>query len=343
MAKVKRVKYFTPEKEMLINSKNLELYEKYCKSNILKNKEVEDTTFKTYRNYMKHFLIYLAEEWDNVGLYDKEFFDNAIDIIEGFMAFCQDVLENHGKVINTKVSAISSFYGWSVKRKIIDFHPFDGKIERMKGANDIRITKDYFLTEEQIDQIAKELKTNPTYDIQDRILFHLAIDSANRVGAISKLTLSSMDLDNMMFTDIREKRGKRVEVTFDEVCRDYIEEWLEMRKDIDNLEIDSLFLTRYHGMWKQMTYGTIQDRATKIGKIVGIDDFHMHCFRKSSINMAMKLSGDIEIAKELANHKSTDTTLLYIKPKSKTEIRNKLKELKEKKKNESKQSENNEE
>lgn len=332
MAKVVRIKYFTPDKIKLINPDNIALYDKYLKSSILKNKEVKDTTYKTYGNFMQQFLVYLAEEWNNVNLYDKGFFKNAIDIMEGFMGFCQDVLQNNKKVINTKVSTVSSFYGWSVKRKNIEYHPFDGKIERMKGASDERITKDYFLTEEQVESISNELVTNSKYDIQDRILFHLAIDSANRVGAIAKLLLSSMDLDNMMFTDIREKRGKRVEVTFDETCKGYIEEWLEMRKELDNLEVDSLFMTRFNGEYHPMTYGTLQDRAKKIGKLVGIEDFHMHCFRKSSINLAMKLSGDIEICKQLANHKSTDTTLLYIKPKSKTEIRDKMNELKQIKK-----------
>ena len=42
----------------------------------------------------------------------------------------------------------------------------------------------------------------------------------------------------------------------------------------------------------------------------------------------MLLTNDIEMAKEHAGHKSTDTTLIYVKPKSKTEIREKLKELK---------------
>ena len=301
MAKVVRIKYFTEDKIKLINPENIALYNKYLKSSILKNKEVEETTYKTYQNFMQQFLVYLAE----------------------------DTLQNNKKVINTKISAVSSFYGWSVKRKLIEYHPFKDKIERMKGASDERITKDYFLTEEQIEKISKELDENPKYDIQDRILFHLAIDSANRVGAISKLTLSSMDLDNMMFTDIREKRGKRVEVVFDQKCKDYIVQWLEMRKELDNLEVDSLFMTKFNGELHPMTYGTLQDRAKKIGKLVGIEDFHMHCFRKTSINNIMQLSNDIELAKQHAGHKSTDTTLIYVKPKSKSELRDKINELKQ--------------
>jgi integrase/recombinase XerC len=329
MAKVTRIKYFTDEKLALINPKNLEYYTKYLKSNTLKNPETKTTTYKTYENFMRHFMVYLAEEWDNIDLYSQEFFKNSIDIIEGYMEFCQETLENNKKVINTKLSTISSFYVWSVKRRLIEYHPFAGKITRMQGANDERITKDYFLTEEQIEKITNELQTNSDYDIQDRILFHLSMDSGNRVGAISKLTLSSMDLDNGLFENIREKRGKRVEIVFDETCKHYIEEWLEMRKEMDNLQVDSLFMSRYGHEYKSMAYGTLQNRARKIGKIIGLEDFHMHCLRKSSINMVMKLTNDIQLCKEHANHKSTDVTLLYIKPKSKTEIREKLKELRD--------------
>ena len=330
VAKVTRVKYFTEEKKALINQENMKLYEKYLKSSIIKNKEVENSTYKVYKNYVTHFLVYLAEEWDNVGLYEKDFFDNAIDIMEGYMGFCIDTLQNNKKIINTKVSAVSSFYVWSVKRRIIEFHPFDGKITRMQGASDERITKDYFLTDEQIETIANELDNNEKFDIQDRILFHVAMDSANRVGALSKLTLSALDLDNGVFENIREKRGYRVEVVFDDVCKVYIEKWLEMRKEMDNLEVDSLFITYYRGSYRPMAMGTLQTKAKRFGEIVGIEDFHMHCLRKSSIDRLMRLTGDIEMAKQHANHKSTDTTLLYIKPKSKTEIREKLRELRKK-------------
>lgn len=329
MAKIVKIDYNIKEKLQLVNPENLKLYDRYLKSNIVKNKEVEDTTYATYQNYFNQFLVYLMEEWDNMDLLSPDFFKNSIDIIENFMVFCQNKLENHGKVINTKISAVSSFYIWCVKRRMIDYHPFQGKITRMQGVSDVRITKDYFLTEEQIETISQALDDNNKYDIQDKILFHLAITSANRVGAIHKLTLSSMDIDNMIFENIREKRGKRVEVMFDERCRDYILLWLEMRKEMDNLSVDSLFISTYSGKYNTMSKGAIQGRAKKIGKIIGIEDFHMHCFRKSAINRVMTLSNDIEMAKALANHKSTDVTLLYIKPKSKAQIRDKLKELKE--------------
>jgi integrase/recombinase XerC len=333
MAKVKKVKYFTDERKKLISEENRKLYEKYLKSNIIKNKDVKDTTYKVYENYMTHFLVYLAEEWDNVGLYDEEFMENAVDIMEGFISFCQDVLHNNKKVINTKISAVSSFYLWSLKRGLIDKHPFDKRLDRMKGANEEKIINHYFLNDEQIQQIEEGLKDETKFDIQDRLIWKIAFDSANRVGAISKLKLSSLDLENMMFTNIREKRGYLVEVVFEEDTKELIEQWLEMRKDMDNLEVDSLFITKYKNTYKPMSKSTLQERVKKIGQIIGLDDFHFHCIRKSKLNDVYVKTGDLTLAAELGNHKSTETTRsAYIKPQSKTEIRQRILEMMKKNK-----------
>ena len=102
MANVPRVKYFTEDRKKLINPDNWKKYEKYLQSNIIKNKDVKDTTYRNYKNYFMHFCVYLAENWDNVDLYSDEFMENAVDIMEGYIMFCQETLLNHKKIINTK-------------------------------------------------------------------------------------------------------------------------------------------------------------------------------------------------------------------------------------------------
>lgn len=333
MAKITRVKYFTEEKKAMINPDNRKKYDKYLNSNIIKNRDVKDTTYKVYKNYMDHFLVYLAENWDNVDLYSEDFMENAIDIMEGYISFCQDVLLNNKKAINTKLSTVSSFFLWSLKRKYIDKHPFDKQLDRMKGANEEKIINSYYLDEEQMNLITETLKEeSKKYDIQDRLIWGIMLDSANRVGAISNLTLSSLDLDNMLFEGIREKRGYRVEVIFEEDTKEIIEQWLEQRKDLDNLEVDSLLITRYKGVFRPMTKSTIQERVKKIGEIVGLDDFHAHCVRKTKLNDIYRTTGDLSLAADLANHKSVETTRsAYIKPQSKSEIRDKIAQLRKKK------------
>ncbi|MBD1379221.1 tyrosine-type recombinase/integrase [Metabacillus arenae] len=337
MGKVRKVKYFTNEKKALISDENKKLYEKYLKSSIIKNKDVKETTYKVYQNYMDHFLVYLAEEWDNISLYGDEFMEDAVDIMEGFIGFCQETLLNNKKVINTKISTVSSFFLWSLKRGLIDRHPFDKKLERMKGASDEKIKDSYYLTEDQVEQINEGLLDEKKFDFQDRLIWSIALDSANRVGAISKLTVSSLDLENMVFENVREKRGKIVEVAFEDETKKLIEEWLEMRKEMDNLEIDSFFITRYGGNYRSMSYSSLQDRVRKIGKIVGIDDFYFHTIRKTKLNLLYEQTGNIDMVAEWANHESIETSKKhYIKPKSKAQLRREMRELIKKNKEEKK-------
>lgn len=334
MANVTKIRYFTDEKRKFINPENEKKYKKYLQSNIIKNQDVKDTTYARYEGYFYHFMMWLGENYGDLDLYSDEFMDNAVDIMEGYMVFCQDTLENHKKVINTKISAVSSFYIWSTKRGFIKYHPFKDKLDRMKKSSEEHILNSYFLDDSQISEIRKSLYAteNNKWSIQDQILFELSLFSGNRIGALEKLTLSSLNLDEMVFEDIREKEGYRVSVPFDEVCRDMIETWLEMRKDMDNLQVDSLFIhyTKKSG-WISYKRGAIYDRMRKFGKIVGIEDFRPHCMRKTSINKIYEDTGDLNLASQWANHKSTAvTSQAYIKPASKSDLRDKLKLLKDK-------------
>jgi integrase/recombinase XerC len=82
-----------------------------------------------------------------------------------------------------------------------------------------------------------------------------------------------------------------------------------------------------------MSKGTIQERVKKIGEILGLDDFHAHCIRKTTLNHIYKTTGDLSLAAEMGNHKSVETTRqAYIKPQSKSEIREKIAKLRQKNK-----------
>ena len=138
------------------------------------------------------------------------------------------------------------------------------------------------------------------------------IDSANRIGAIHSLKLSQLDLDNNCFTDIREKEGYRVEVSFEDDTKEIIQAWLEYRKEnMDNLEIDALFISKYKGEYRQMGKTTLQNRIRKIGEIVGLDDFHAHCTRKTASNTMIEEGVDPSLVAHYLNHKDVSTTLNY--------------------------------
>jgi integrase/recombinase XerC len=153
------------------------------------------------------------------------------------------------------------------------------------------------------------------------------LDSANRIGAIDRLTLSSFDDEGCCFRDIREKEGYIIDVSINENTVELIHTWLEYRKEhMDNLEVDALFISRYGGAYKKMTKGTLQSRIKKIGTIIGIEDFRSHCVRKTASNSMLSKGIDPALVSRYLNHKDVSTTLaFYQKPKSSAEIRDEIK------------------
>jgi integrase/recombinase XerC len=335
MAKINKVKYRTDERFAKIPESNIKKYKKYLQSSTVSNPDTKETTYYTYQNNFELFMTWLANEYDaKLDLYSEEFLDDAVDIMEAYMSFCQDTLKNHKKTVNNKVAAVSSFYLWSSKRGLIKNHPFQGKLDRMKKASEEHIISTYFLTDEQVMAIRRELNSNDKYDIQDILLFEIAIFSANRIGALEKLTLTSLNLDEMVFEQIREKEGYHVDVSFDDRCKELIEEWLQMRKDdYDKLECDSIFTHFYEGKWIPWTRGMIHARMQMYGRIIDIPDFRAHCARKTAINSIYKNTGDLSLASQWANHKSTAVTQsCYVQQASKSELRDKINAMKEKNK-----------
>lgn len=200
----------------------------------------------------------------------------------------------------------------------------------LKGAREEKIINAYFLTDEQIDQINKGLEDNENnkFDILDLVLWNVALDSANRIGALHRLKLSQLDLDNCCFAGVREKEGYIVDVSFSEDTKEIILNWLEYRKEnMDNLEVDALFISKYGGQYQEMRKTSLQRRINKIGTIIGLDDFHAHCIRKTSSESMLRKGVEPSLVSKYLNHKDISTTLnFYSKPKSSTEIRDQIKD-----------------
>lgn len=308
--RAKTVRYVNEERLAKVNPENAKIYEQYLRTSIIKNKDVEGTTYKVYKSAMNIFLCYIAENWDNFYLLDTEFLDeNIIDVMESYMSFLQSELGNGKKAINMKISAVSSFYLWAAKRRKIKAHPFADRLERMKNSQDEKIIAEYFLSKEEVKQITEELdmcnESYSDYDMIDRLLWNIAYDSACRIGALALLKVSHLDLENNRFINIREKRGKIVSIPFTPRTKEIILEYLEMR-EVLGVDCDELFHAKVNGVWRGMSKQSISKRVKKMGYIVGIGDFRPHCIRKTRLNQVAKY--DINKAKALANHESLDTT-----------------------------------
>lgn len=333
--RAKTVRYATAARKAKISEGNKKAYAQYLRTSKIKNEDVSNTTYKVYESYFNIFLCYIAENWDNFDILDEEFLEeNMIDVMEEYMIFLKEELGNAKKTINTKISAVSSFYGWATKRRKIKSHPFDGRLERMKGAQDEKIISVYFLTDEQVKEIVAELslvdeeEEVSDYDKMDQLIWHIAFDSACRIGALYNLKISSFNETKMAFTNIREKRGKMVSVPMTPDTHKKYLEFLELRERL-GVDCDELFYVKKDGKWTGMSTQSLYARIKKMGYIVGLGDFRPHCIRKTRLNQVAK--HDINKAKLLANHESLDTTSrFYTEKEDQSDILESIMELESK-------------
>lgn len=318
-------RYATKARMAKVNPENIKVYKKYLRSRTIQNADVKNSTYKVYHSYMNIFMCYIAEEWGNFYLLDEEVIDeDMLDVMEAYMAFLADECGNGKKVINTKISAVSSFYMWAAKRRLIKSHPFAGKLERIKHAQGEKRIAVHFLHEKEIKAITDKLAEPKTslnkYDRQDELIWNIAFDSACRIGALHQLSISNLSIEENKFKDIREKEGKIVDIPFTNRTKKIIEEYLKWREE-NNIDTDAFFYNRDK---ERMSIQGLSARIRKIGYIIGIGDFRAHSIRKTRLNQVGQ-TGNIELAKELAHHESMDTTAkFYMEKKSSTET---LKEI----------------
>lgn len=323
---IKKVIYATEERKALINRKNIVEYDKYLKSRISRNSDTKNTTYKQYKSSFYIWLCFLAERYDNPFILDIKFLDDVfMDMMDDYIYFLQDELGNNKKRINFHCSAISSFYIFAVKRRLVRFNPMQN-VSRMERANDEHIIDSDFLKKYEVQEITSELMKTINedytghYDIIDLIIWKVFLDSTSRISAVHQLTLDNLQYDEARhfayFDNIREKRGKITKVVIRKDTYDLIMEHYIPWREKNNINTNDLFPAKNgvdengNATWSQMTKESIYRRVRKIGNIVGLTGFRPHSIRKTSANLLYKEHG-IEATQQILLHESSDTTMKH--------------------------------
>ena len=222
----------------------------------------------------------------------------------------------------SKLTVLNRLFNWCLKRRLIKVNPFI-YIEKLKISEGDKRRKSYFLTASQIWEINYVMKKDiKHFDIQDRLLFNLFLDSGARISEIYNLKLQQLDLDEMLFSNVRHKEGYIEPVIFFDDTKLLIKQWLKERQE-KNIESEFLFVTLYNKQINHMSKETIRSRIRNIGKIVGISDFYPHSIRKSILNITGQQSETVAAA--LGHHKNAAVPREhYMKKKKLTEMRNTL-------------------
>lgn len=207
------------------------------------------------------------------------------------------------------MASISAFYKFLRKKKLIIESPVEF-IERPKAGQPITVQT--YLTKEQVQLMREKLQERG--DIQLQAYAFVSLTTMARVNAVANLRWEQVDWDERIFSDVLEKEGKIVELSFSEETKGYLENLVQYRIDNEINDYGWVFISPYVTENKPINNGTLNDWCKVIGEMIGEPTLHCHDFRHSFATLLKNEGVNLEDVSVMLNHSGTDVTKkFYIK------------------------------
>ena len=309
--KRKYVRYVTKKKLDKVCRENHMHIRRYFN---FKNMSLSDDTKKAYQADFNQFLVFVNERY-NEGDIDEEDIvklinsDNGVndivDVIEHFMSFCANELNNKERRMQRRMSSLSSFFLFLMQRRQISTNPMD-YLQRIRvKVGEKPQVKKIFLTEAQIKKIRRELKKEE--DLQLECFFELALSTMARVKALTSIKVDQINYKTSRIEEVLEKEGYIVNLFPSERSFKAIDKWLDYRRKA-GIDSEYLFISRYNKEWNNVAKNTIQSVwMKKIGAYVN-EPLSAHDLRRSGSDLLYKRGMKLEEVSSLLNHSGTDVT-----------------------------------
>lgn len=268
-------------------------YDEYL--NFIKfEKRLSDNTIKSYQNDLKKYINYLKKA--NIS----SFKDVKPKTIELMLISEKDL--NTASLAHLLLS-IKSLHKYLKKLKLLD-KDVTINIEQPKMAKHLPDVLSY---DEVNNLLDIEIKT--IEDIRNKAMLELLYASGFRISELLNIKLGDIDFTNAVVRTFGKGSKERV-VPLPDVTLDYINKYLEIRKDILNKkESDYLFITKR---------GNKMDRTTFFKFIKNLlikknihKDISPHTLRHSFATHLLEGGADLRSIQVLLGHENIKTTKIY--------------------------------
>jgi site-specific recombinase XerD len=304
----KRICLYDEEKAKQINPETLKLFQKYQID--MSIRDLSQNTVYGYNTDLMQWFIFMYDNQFNLSVLEA-----TDDDIEEYYYW----RKQQGNNVNRQkrvMSSISAFYKFLRKKKLIKESPVEF-IERPKQGQAI-VTQTY-LTKEEV-QLMRE-KLEEYGDIQLQAYAFVSLTTMGRVNAIANLRWEQIDWEERIFSDVLEKEGKIVELSFSQEAKGYLKRLVKYRKENNINDYGWVFLSPYVTTEKPIANGTLNDWCKKIGNMIGEPTLHCHDFRHSYSNLMKSEGVSLEDISTMLNHSGTDVTKKFYLKTDTTKVR----------------------
>lgn len=297
----KRIELYDAETAKQINPETLRLFQKYQVD--MSIRDLSPNSIYAYNSDLMQWFIFMYNNQFNLSVLEAKDED-----LEEYYYW----RKQQGNNVNRQkrvMASISAFYKFLRKKKLIVESPVEF-IERPKAGQPITVQT--YLTKEQV-QLMRE-KLEEFGDIQLQAYAFVSLTTMGRVNAIANLKWKQIDWDERIFSDVLEKEGKIVELSFSEETKRYLQKLIEYRKENNIDDYGWVFISPYVTDNKAINNGTLCDWCKVIGKLIGTPTLHPHDFRHSYATLLKNEGVSLEDVSTMLNHSGTDVTKkFYIK------------------------------
>ena len=256
-------------------------------------------TVQTYEVPLREFESYVSLRDTGLSLQSAD-----ADLIRDWMESLMDK-GNTASTINKKLSALRSFYRFSLRRKLVEKDPAHGIVGPKKSK-----PLPQFLRESEMDQLLDRLEWDDSYkDVRARTILLLFYEAGLRRSELTGLNDVDVDFGSRQLK-VTGKRNKQRVIPFGQELTDALRQYLEARREQFGLrENGALFLNdKGERMTGSQVYLIVRKYLTLV---TSLKKRSPHVLRHTFATAMLNNGAGLESIKKLLGHESVDTTEIY--------------------------------
>ncbi|MBQ5441756.1 MAG: tyrosine-type recombinase/integrase [Firmicutes bacterium] len=256
-------------------------------------------TVQTYEESLREFESYISLRDSRLSLQAVD-----ADLIRDWMESLMDK-GNTASTINKKLSALRSFYRFSLKRKLVEKDPAHGIVGPKKSK-----PLPQFLRESEMDHLLDRLEWDNNYkDVRARTILLLFYEAGLRRSELTGLNDVDIDFGSRQLK-VTGKRNKQRIIPFGQELADALNQYLEARREQFGLrENSALFLSdKGERMTGSQVYLIVHRYLTLV---TSLKKRSPHVLRHTFATAMLNNGAGLESIKKLLGHESVDTTEIY--------------------------------
>ena len=256
-------------------------------------------TVQTYEESLREFESYISLRDSRLSLQAVD-----ADLIRDWMESLMDK-GNSASTLNKKLSALRSFYRFSLKRKLVEKDPAHGIVGPKKSK-----PLPQFLRESEMDHLLDRLEWDNNYkDVRARTILLLFYEAGLRRSELTGLNDVDIDFGSRQLK-VTGKRNKQRIIPFGQELADALNQYLEARREQFGLrENSALFLSdKGERMTGSQVYLIVHRYLTLV---TSLKKRSPHVLRHTFATAMLNNGAGLESIKKLLGHESVDTTEIY--------------------------------